>query len=222
MEQNEVIEALKVLSFLKVPSNSTIMQILLQLIRHNVNDLNIPQIIFVDFILHQFKSSPLVEALKIALPIIFEAQLNTKMDREDLNHIAEYLHYASKRPVSEKCIEMIVASAIRCKSEMDVKTANSFIWSICDMKPDVFFEPILLKSFDVLRENIEGLSYSEMETTISKLIKNYSNRFPFYYNEAFFDACGNYVIENNLSFTRAMHVVKKFNYVVSIKNNRLR
>lgn len=215
IELNETIEALKVVSYVGVSSNSTIVQVLLQLIRQNINHLTLHQIIFLDFLLTHFKSSPLVDALKIALPLVFEIQLPAKMSRDNMEHIAEYLQYISKRPVSEQCIELIIATGIKCQEPMNARTAKSIIWSLCELEPDIFFEPLLQKAINAMVVDIEILNYNEIETSLAKLIQRYSARHQYYYNEILYDLCGDYVVEQDLGFEKAAFMLKKFSQVVS-------
>lgn len=225
IELNETIEALKVVSFVGVSSKSTIVQVLLQLLRHNVNDLSLQQIMFLDFLLKQFKSSPLVDGLLIALPIVFEVHLPVKMDRENIAHLAEYLQYVSKRPVSDKCIEIIINCMIKfidTHDVLDAKIAKSIIWSICDLEEDEFYEPLLQKAINALLLNdIDKLEYLEIQTTMTKLIYKYSAKFPFYYNETFLDSCANYIVDHDCGFEEAIYTLRKFSRIYHSNDNLL-
>ncbi|KAJ8924042.1 hypothetical protein NQ315_006819 [Exocentrus adspersus] len=216
IELNETIEALKIVSYVGVPSNSTIVQVLLQLIRQNINSLNLPHIMFLDFLLQHFKSSPLVDALKIALPIVFEIQLPIKMDREDASHLAEYLHFASKTRLGDATIDTIVKALYNLNEQFDAKTARSIIWSICDMEPNDVFEPLINKAVNDLIVNIDNVPYSDLETTLGKMVRMYSKRYPFYYNEVFADTCANYIIDHDLGFENATHLLRKLGRVTHI------
>lgn len=208
---NETIDSLKVLCFIHVPCQSTIVQALLQVLRHNVNELELSEIIFVTYLFKQFDgSTPLIEALKIALPIVFEIQLQTKMDKSNIAQIAEYLHYAERENLSNKCIETIVAAAMLHKHDFDTKSAVSIVWSICDLPADVYYEPLLTRAVKQLTSKIDDLNYNDMETTLTKLLNKYNLKYPFYYNEEFFNSCCNYVIDKNLGVEVALYISRKF------------
>lgn len=215
LEVNDTVEVLKVLTYMDIKSSSMIMQVLLQIVRHSINDFNLPQMIFLDFLLHHMQSTPLVDALKIAVPIIFETQLPTKMSRDDISHIAEYMHYVSKREVSENCVEFVVASAMKCTDKMTAETAKSLVWSICDMQPDMFFEPLLNKAMSKMLVDMDGMGFYDIETTIAKLLSKYSNRHRFYYNDAFFDLCADMVVYKDLGFEQGIYILKKYWHIVS-------
>lgn len=214
IELNETIEALKVISYVGVSTKSSIAQVLLQLIRQNVNDLSLHQIIFLDFLLKQFKSSPLVDGLLIALPIVFEVYLPTKMDRQNVGHLAEYLQYISKKRVSDSCIELIVHNLIKCidqGGQLDPRIANSIIWSICDMEANAFFKELYEKAMNALVSQTDQLEHRDLQTTLSKIVYKHS----FYYNEAFVDNCANYIIEHDLGFEEAVFTLSKLTRIVS-------
>lgn len=202
------------------PSNSTIVQVLLQLIRHNVNDLSLQQIIFLDFLLSHHENAPLVEALRMALPMVFEIQFPIKVDKDNLAQLVECFQYISKKDVSERCVETVVKYLMNYPEDIDAKSAVSIIWSICDMKSDEFFEPIAMKAINAIILNIDYLSYSEIETTLGKLLNKYTPTMNFYYNETLCDVIANYVIDNNLGFDAAAYLQKKLTKVVSCKTSR--
>lgn len=219
IEVNDTIDALKVITYMGAPSNSTIIQVLLQLIRHNVNDLSLQQIIFLDFLLSHHDGAPLVEALRLALPMVFEIQFPIKVDRDNLTQLVECFQYISKKDVSARCVEDNVKSLLNYKEEIDVKSAMSIIWSICELKADEFFEPLLTKVINSLILNIDSLSYSEIETTLSKLLRKYTPVLKFYYNETLCDVAANYLIDNNLGFDAAVYLQKRFTNIVSVINS---
>lgn len=203
------------MSFMGVPSNSTIVQVLLQIVRHRVNELSLQQIIFVDFILNQMKPTPISDALLIALPIVFEIQLPIKMDRDNIFQLVDCLQYISKKKVSEKCVETIVGSILKCPAEIDAKLAVGIIWSITDMKADEFFEPLLNLALERLIPSMDTLSFSEIETTVGKLINKHTTKLNFYYNERLFDKCVKYLIDKDLGIDNATYMLRKFNKIVS-------
>ncbi len=89
----EAIDIFKSLLFLEVPSDSILSQHLLQMISKNVNRLTTAEIIFLQFLLHKCASNPLVDALKLALPIIFETNVRFQLNREDPETISLALRF---------------------------------------------------------------------------------------------------------------------------------
>ena len=72
---NDITECLKILTYLGVHTNSEIITVLLQLIRHQINDVTLDHIVFLSFILKKLDRTPLVEALQIALPMLLQIQI---------------------------------------------------------------------------------------------------------------------------------------------------
>ncbi|KAF5308173.1 hypothetical protein FQR65_LT06353 [Abscondita terminalis] len=224
IELNETIEALKVISYVGVSPNSTIALTLLQLIRYNINDLSLQQLIFLDFLLKQFKSSPLVDALLIAIPIVFEVHLPMHMDRGNVISLVEYLQFVSRKRVSDRCVTLIVnclVDYLEGDNFLEPKLAKSIIWSICDMEENEFFEPLLRKAINILLSNIEYLSWQDLDTTLSKLSTKHSFKFSFYYDEVFFDYCANYVSDKDLGFEEAVFTLRKLAKVNHTNDNLL-
>ncbi|XP_017776331.1 PREDICTED: uncharacterized protein LOC108562481 [Nicrophorus vespilloides] len=209
IELNDSIEALKVMNFIGVQSDSTIVQVLLQLIRHQINDLSLHQIIFIDFLFTHMKSTPLVEALRLALPIVFEIQIPYKLDRENLLTMTECLQYVSKKNVSDKCVETIVNSIVKYRGDIDFRNAMSIVWSICDMEADPYFEQLMKRCLDCLIVQFDSLQLTDIETTLSKLVHRVSNKHTFYYNDVFIDLSVNRILDNDLGFEPAIHILRR-------------
>lgn len=234
IELNDSIDALKVVSYVGVPAQSTIVQILLQLIRQNINFLTLKQIIFMEFLLtksrHNFDkdNTPLVEALKLALPIVFDVNLPLKMDRDDVNALTSYLFYAasSTNGLSASSIELICDALLQPHIEFThAQISKSVVWSICDMPvSSELCEPLLKKALKALTVHLDELNYNDVDTTLSKLVRNYaSEKYAFYYDELFFDSCTNYLIANARrrsgefdDFKTLLYVLRKFIRIVSI------
>lgn len=210
IEPNETIEALKIVTYVGVPKNSTIVLVLLQLLRHNLNDLNLQQIIFLDFLLGNYSGVPLAEALKIALPIVFDIQLPIKMERENIQSLKEYLHYASKHQLSNQSVDLILSKTINCQERYDAKTAKSIIWSICDMRPRPCFEKLLKKNVRVLTQVLDELPFKDVDITLKKLMNSYTKyEYAYFRNEEFCNAVACLAMDKNLSLDQCIYVMKK-------------
>lgn len=96
----ELIAILKALLFLNVSANSSLCQNLLQMISKSVNKLTIAQTVFLTFLVKQCSSSPLVDALKIATPVVFEAIIRPQLDKENPDRVFQAFMFA----FSESCI----------------------------------------------------------------------------------------------------------------------
>ncbi|XP_021930969.1 uncharacterized protein LOC110835248 isoform X3 [Zootermopsis nevadensis] len=207
---NDTIEALKVVSYVGVPANSTIVQILLQLVRHRINDLSLHQIIFLEFMMRNFERSPLVDALRIAFPLVFEAQLSLKMAYDDVTSLAELLQYACKKRLSDSSLNSIIESLEKLSEDINVKTAKSVVWSLCELKtPLPSHQALLTKCWDVLAQNIEECSYVEIEDLLTWMMKKISGKHTHFYHEGFADSCARYVVAKDCGFEEGTWVLRK-------------
>lgn len=216
IELNETVEALKILSYVGVPSKSTIFQTLLQMIRQNVNNLTLQQIIFLDFLLKQVTVTPLSDALLIALPIVFEVQLPYKMDGDNFSHLTDLLQYATRNKLSDRAVNHLLNALDRHKNKMDVRGALSIIWSLCDLKQNESFASLLKCALNVVVHSGEELKISDLETTLTKLTFRYNAKHSYYFNREYFDLVADHTVEHELGYQQAVWILQKFTKVVSI------
>lgn len=207
---NDTIEALKIVSFVGVPSSSTIIQVLLQLVRQGVNDLSLHQIIFLEFVMRNFDTNPLVDALRIAFPLVFEAQLSLKIARDDGTSLAEFLQYACKKPLSDSSINIIIECLKNLSEYIDVKTAKSVVWSLCELRrPLPSYHALLIHCWNLITENIEQCSYTEIDDLLGWMVKKVAQKQTHYYHEGFADSCVRYVVAKDYGFEEGTWILKK-------------
>ncbi|CAH0395361.1 unnamed protein product [Bemisia tabaci] len=131
MELSDQINWLKCLSYFRVPANTRIMQVLLNLISKQVNHLSIQEIVYIDFLLSHQDKCPLVDALQIALPIVFEVKVEREMDSSNLEYLRECLQYASSKSVSKSCFNFLVSLLSAYDRDIPPKVAASILRSLC-------------------------------------------------------------------------------------------
>lgn len=90
----ELLTAFKLCSALRLSANSKPVQSLLHLLRHSINDLEIENLIFLGFLLRKQKeSSKIIEALKVAVPLVVALETQAKADAYDLYQLLEILKF---------------------------------------------------------------------------------------------------------------------------------
>ncbi|XP_033608909.1 uncharacterized protein LOC111868360 isoform X2 [Cryptotermes secundus] len=207
---NDTIQALKTVSFVGVPASSTIIQVLLQLIRQGVNDLSLHQIIFLEFMMRNFDRNPLVDALRIAFPLVFEAQLSLKMAQDDVTSLAELLQYACKKPLSDSSINIIIECLEKLSEDIDVKIAKSVMWSLCELRrPLPSYHALLIHCWNVITENIKQCSYTEIDGLLSWMVKKVQQKQTHFYHEGFADSCVRYVVDKDCGFEEGTWILRK-------------
>lgn len=98
----ELINIFSVLLYLGVSANSLLSQNILQMLTKYVNEFTLGQICFLSYLLRNVDSSPLSEALKMSLPIVFDTSVRARLDYENVNALEVALTYASFNETSEE------------------------------------------------------------------------------------------------------------------------
>lgn len=171
MKTHDVIECLKILTRFKVPSNSILIQSLLQMIRTTVNDISLQDIIFIVFLLKKMDSTPLRDALMIALPLVFEAQFTTKLDSDDASLLTSSLRFISQNNMNSLQVQdTILRSLCKHESGLDVKSAWSAFNSLCCMSdlPPIAFQ-VLHNLQRILVANARELNVRQIVQLLDKL-----------------------------------------------------
>lgn len=216
MEVNDLITTLKVLSFLGLKSSSIMSKRLLSLIKDNINDLSPSQLIFLNFMLDKMESTALVEALKIAVPLVFEINLSLKLDHDNQSELAEILHFisTSSMKITKKSMTIIFTALTIHGSSMSVGLAKSVIWSLCSLREfDESYERLAQNCIGVLNENYSAMSIEDLECTSEKMMRRMKRGDLVFYNEDFFNKTAAAVIERDAGFLSANFILKKMNLI---------
>ncbi|XP_039757984.1 uncharacterized protein LOC120632243 isoform X1 [Pararge aegeria] len=213
LDVNEIVEAVKVLSYLKVPVDSLIVQTMLQLIRCNINTLNTQQIMFLDFLLSQFGAkNHLVDALKLALPLAFQIHLPLELDDQDLPLLRDMLLYCCSHDLPDRCINNVVTGLLLHDQALNAQMAKSIIWALCQVNctEQVFPTRVQLLHIccDILTHSVDSLPYDDVLRTAARLKGRILEKHPEYYHQQLMDAIANYVINNNVEFEKGLLVAR--------------
>ncbi|CAB3364744.1 Hypothetical predicted protein [Cloeon dipterum] len=111
MTTNHHIDTLKVLTYFGVPASSIMVQSVLHLLKKEVNDLNISEIIFLHSLCTRGRGDENMKSLSIALPIVFEANLKLKLDKGNSLHVSTALEFATRYKVSEAAFDDLITAA---------------------------------------------------------------------------------------------------------------
>ncbi|XP_053613562.1 uncharacterized protein LOC128677042 [Plodia interpunctella] len=209
LEVNEAIEATKVLSYLKVPVDSLIVQTMLQLIRCNINMISIRQIMFLDFVLNRFDTkNNLVDALKLALPLAFQIHLPLELDKDDVMLLKDMLAYCSTHDMPDRCINNVVTALLLHDQAINAQVAKSIIWSLCNVNCTEERFPtrvqLLHICYDILAQNIDQLIFDDILRTAAKLKGRVMEKHPEYYHEQLVDAIADYAVDQNVGFEKGL------------------
>lgn len=215
LDVNELIDAMKILNYVGVPPNSDISMTLLHLVRHQINDISLGQIVFLEFLMKKFDSTPLVEAFRIALPMLMQIQLAGKMDHENRAQLTDLLQFAARNPLSEQARMHVVAALTLHGTDLSLDEARSVVWSLCDLSEfGETHERLLHNCLEVLCDSLARLPFDVVETTLTKMVTRYHmQREAAFYDDEFYARCARYVIDKDVGFLNAVYVQRKFNRI---------
>lgn len=215
LELNDIINAVKYLSYLGVSVNSNIMQILLQLLSKMINEMNLQQITFFQFLLKDLPHCPLVEALKLSLPIIFEIQLRYKMENSIYLQV-EYLKYTTKHELSQNNFDFIMSKIIQNINQLDFKIAKELLLCLYhkNYKTENYINEINT-CIRILIDNIKYMTILDIEAILSKMMNKNLIESDIFYDEQFINKIVEHIINKQESFVSIGYILKKLNKIVS-------
>ncbi|XP_022174077.1 uncharacterized protein LOC111036376 [Myzus persicae] len=214
LELNDVMNSVKCLSYLGVSVNSNIMQMLLQLISKMINDMSLQQITFLHFLLKELSSCPLVDALKLALPIVFETQVQYKLE-DNLYWQVEFLNYIAKHRLSQETYDFVMSRIIRNIDQISPKIVQSLL--LCLYYKHYSTEKYIDTINRCLKYYTNHLEYiadfSDVDAILSRMINKYSTDSELFYNEQFINTVMEFMMKKEESFEVLAFVLKKLNRI---------
>ncbi|KYN16616.1 PREDICTED: uncharacterized protein LOC108764067 [Trachymyrmex cornetzi] len=216
MKTNEIISSLRMLTYFKIPANCVLTQSLLQMIRANVNEISLQEIISIIVILKKMDSTPLRDALSIALPVVFEAQLPTKLDPDNIFMLTQSLRLISENSINNPKIQNIILKSLqKFEKDLNIQAAWSIFCSLCVASyPSPMAFELLFNIQKILISDAKQLSIQEIIMALHKLVlvtarnKEYGCKF---YNEALVDAFVNSALSAEISFDSSIYLLKRLN-----------
>lgn len=221
LELNDTIDILKILIFLDVPIKSTISLSLVNLLRHQINDLQLGHIVFLDFLFKKVEQIPLIESIKLALPLLLQIKLNDQLDHENLPQLLDLLNFIAENPISEQCKMNVISALTIHGNNLNVVDAKQIIWSLVEMENEYKhdYDKLLCICINIVENNLDQLDYYQFNKLFGKIIDRYSYKHvdvnDSFYNEKFYTKCIDHFIKNDYGFLSAVYLQKKFNKIVS-------
>ncbi|XP_015109298.1 uncharacterized protein LOC107036077 [Diachasma alloeum] len=213
----QAIEALKHLIYFHVPSTTVIINMLLQMVRTSVNQLSLDELVFLSFLLKKCQTTPLIEALGIALPMIFETQVMTQLDRENLESLVRILQYLRQSGMSSEAVPRILNIIEKTPPEkITPAQAKQILFCLLDWDFNETVKLLIPRMMEILAEGMEEVNPAELHALLRRISKNFSEAktdHEVYYHDGFADACGAAVVSRNLGFERALEVADFYHVV---------
>ncbi|XP_011309417.1 uncharacterized protein [Fopius arisanus] len=217
LEREQAIQALKYLTYLRVPSTTVIIQMLLQMIRTSVNQLSLDEIVFLSFLLQKCRKTPLVEALEIALPIVFETHVGHKLDPENLDSVVRVFQYLRKSNLNLDAITRILKIIEKTDtSKIKPPNAKQILFCLVELQLTDLVRSLIPRMMGILSEDIDTFNEEELQAMVRRLSDKFNdvkNNRDAYYHEGFADACAATVISRDLGFEVAQDLTHFYNDV---------
>lgn len=211
---NDITECLKILTYFGVGSSSEIVTILLQLLRHQINDVSLDHIVFLSFILTKMDKSPLIEALQLALPMLLQIQISYKMDHENVQQLVDLLSFISRHQVSDRCIMNVVSALTLHGTNLSGLQASEILKALTEF---ACFEPQHLKLldnvFNVLTARIEDVNFKTIDFMMKKIVDKNLEKYPMFYNEKYFKRSAQFIVDHNIGLLNVLFFQKKLNKI---------
>lgn len=172
MKMNEIINSLKILTIFKIPATCILTQSLLQIIRTKVNNISLENIMQITTLVKKMDSTPLSDALMIALPIVFEAQLPTKLNSDDINMLTHSFRFINEINLNNLEIQnMILKLLQKFENNLNVQTAWSIFCNLCitSYLPPMAFE-LLFNVHKILISDVKQLKIPKIMTALRRLV----------------------------------------------------
>ncbi|XP_045124361.1 uncharacterized protein LOC123512184 [Portunus trituberculatus] len=227
MEVDDWLNLLKYLCLLRVPATSKLCQVALQMLKHQINDLTLKQLIFLDFLLKKMERTPLSEALLTATPIL----LSNILPSAFLNELSfSYLSLAFTICCQGKVkgLGILLQEMYKRGSVRDTILAMSLVWSLTRVsspqlqrrlltqEEQLTREVIMKECLETLARDTDSLSSHQMESTLTKLSMGHDFGDRSCYNERFLNAAASFVCRHSLPFEKTAHTItkmSKMNYI---------
>lgn len=171
MKTKEIINTLRMLLYFKIPANCILTQSLLQMIRANVNDMSLQDINSIVILLKEMDSTPLRDALLIALPVVFEAQLPTKLDSDNILMLTQSLRFITENNINDPKIQDTILKSLQKFENLNIQTAFHIFCSLCCApypSPRTF--ELMFNIQKVLISDAKHLSVLDIVKALDKLV----------------------------------------------------
>lgn len=220
MEEDELVTLLKYLCHLRVPSNSKLTQAVLQMLKNQINDLSLKQMIFLDFLLRKMPLTPLSDALLTAIPILLSNALTSAalsdLSLNDLSQAFTICCQGKVEGTGTLLQEMYSRGSVR-----SVSMAMSLVWTLTQMSSSRMLsrlltteqqltrDVIMKECLEILAKETDALSRTQIDSTLTKISDGYTKRDQSCYNERFLQAVALHSCRTSIPFEPAGHILRK-------------
>lgn len=106
LEPQEVITAYKTFCALEVRNNTYIMQCILKMLGAHLNNMSLGQLTFLSFLIHRQRHNPLVDGLRLAIPLVLQVQIDQQLDSENMKEVVDCLQLCCRATLKPATIQV--------------------------------------------------------------------------------------------------------------------
>lgn len=222
---NELIESFKLLCLLGVPKNSELSLHLLQLIRHEINYLDVNQIIFLCFVLEQNEScSELENSVRTALPMVFDQQIPEQITpNQSVEELVKILNFVTTHQTSyikDTNVKRICGTLADKKDDIDLTNAINIIHRLCLINRFEVGNTIRLLNICIraILFNVNEVNIKDLMPTVQRLVSKIVNQnLSFHYLvHDLLRRIGERISQQNLGLNLAVNLQTACKRIVSI------
>lgn len=130
-EIEDTISLFKMATFFKIPANTGLVQAIAQMLRHSINTLSLQQLMFINSLLVQQKNaSSLTEALKMAVPLVFQTQLPIQLDFTNAEDVVQCFKFAYQKELDPALIEKLAVSLLSHLPNLTSEQAATLVLTV--------------------------------------------------------------------------------------------
>lgn len=218
MDVSEIIQSLKIISYLGIPANSEISIILLQLINEQMNRLSLREITFLNYLLAQMQ--PTVgfhRALKAALPTLFNIQFNKQADTDNVPEMIALLQFmvdCEDFKFGKNKYERLFEGLRKHRKTIDWYQNKRLLRYILLLDTQRIDPKLLKFCLNIFWFDKDKVNYTNMFWVLHKLVER-SSQSTIFFHLRFFKTCVRKIIDEDMGLIRACAVQQQFKLIVS-------
>ncbi|XP_022706803.1 uncharacterized protein LOC111270697 [Varroa jacobsoni] len=179
-EVGECVTLLKAAALLKLPTKSSLVQGICQMIRASLKDLSLKQLMFLHFLLTRFEGQTfLTEALRTAIPLVFQLKCPVELDTANFEESFQALRFALSSECDKDTLEFISLAMQKHANDMSAVHAVNLMSAVAFVKTNkvntlnIFdskaFRHLLDTCMDIVASGLDKLDMNNLRMLLSTL-----------------------------------------------------
>ncbi|KAL3234177.1 hypothetical protein MRX96_022695 [Rhipicephalus microplus] len=176
-ETQEVLLLLKFSALFQIPASTALVQAMGQMLKHSINSLSLSELIFLDMLLQwQKSSSSITDALKIAIPLVFQAQLPIQLNFTNVHDVVRCFKFAYTKELDSALVEKMAISLLSALPNLDPEQAATLVITV-GMSPSISFTVPSVKELvrgceQIMVENLSSYAPKTIRAVLASLMRD--------------------------------------------------